>query len=115
LVQAQVQAQNQAAQAQTQTQTAQAQMQAAQGQVQSGGAVTASAAPIGAPAPTAATTPTMASNAMDVQPAAAPISYFYTTNNYIMDEKSDLSILNPTKGTIGAATTVAPFEPKINI
>ena len=80
-----------------------------------GAATVGMAAPIGAPAPTPATTPTVASNAMDVQPSVAPVSYYYTTNNYIMDEKSDLSVLNPSKGTIGATTPIAPYEPKISV
>jgi hypothetical protein len=114
---AQTQAQVQATQAQTQVQTAQNQMQAAQGQVQAGAVTTAMAGPIGSPTPIAATGPTVASNAMDIQPGcAAPISYFYTTNNYIMDEKSDLSIFNPSKGTLGTTSTpVVPYESKINI
>jgi hypothetical protein len=113
---AQTQSQVQATQAQTQVQTAQNQMQAAQGQVQAGAVTTAMAGPIGSPTPIAAAGPTVASNAMDIQPAAAPISYFYTTNNYIMDEKSDLSILNPSKGTLGTTSTpVVPYESKINI
>jgi hypothetical protein len=52
---------------------------------------------------------------MDVQPSQVPVSYYYTTNNYIMDEKSDLSILNPSKGTIGSTNSVAPYEPKISV
>jgi hypothetical protein len=110
------QAQNQMQAAQGQVQAAQGQVQAAQGQVQAGAVTTAIAGPIGSPTPIAAAGPTVASNAMDIQPAAAPISYFYTTNNYIMDEKSDLSILNPSKGTLGTTSTpVVPYESKINI
>jgi hypothetical protein len=59
----------------------------------------------------------MASNAMEVKPAAAPISYFYTTNNYIMDDKADLSMLGPGIGGSKptSSTPIAPYEPKINM
>jgi hypothetical protein len=98
-----------------QLQSAQMQESQAQSQLQAGTASTAMVAPIGTPPPTAAGSQTVASNAMDVQPSQVPVSYYYTTNNYIMDEKSDLSILNPSKGTIGSTNSVAPYEPKISV
>jgi hypothetical protein len=47
----------------------------------------------------------------------APVNYITTTNNYIMDDKADLSMLTGStqKNPLTGSSTVVPYEAAISV
>jgi hypothetical protein len=109
-------------QGQTQAQAAQAQalgqVQAAQAQVKAAQVATGSAGPIGPLPPVPAINSNLGNTATTVPVTqGAPVNYITTTNNYIMDDTADLSILTGSKqkNPLTGSSTVAPYESAISV